>query len=74
MKRVVITGAGMVTPLGHNVAQSWTNLIKGLSGIKTYLNDPILKNDKPYNLALVKDFDFKKWKVPVNNLLLKACS
>jgi hypothetical protein len=55
----------MVSPIGNSVKESWTNLIKGVSGIKSYLNDPVLKNDKPYNLALIKDFDYKKWKVPV---------
>lgn len=44
--------------------------MKGVSGIRSYLNDPILKNDKPYNLALVKDFDFKKWKVPVHYFVI----
>lgn len=66
MRRVVITGHGMVSPVGNSVKESWTNLLNGVSGIRSYLNDPILKNDKPYNLALVKDFDYKKWKVPVN--------
>ena len=37
----------------------------GELGIRSYLNDPVLHNDKPYNLALVRDFDFAKWKVPV---------
>ena len=69
MRRVVITGSGMVSPIGNTVNESWMNLISGVSGIQTYLNDPVLKNDKPYNLALVKDFDFKTWKVPVNFLL-----
>lgn len=65
MRRVLITGCGMVSPIGNSVKESWANLIKGVSGIRSYLNDPILKNDKPYNLALIKDFDYRKWKVPV---------
>lgn len=73
MKKVVITGCGMVTAIGNTLNESWRNLIHGLSGIRTYLNDPVLKNDKPYNLALVKDFDYKKWKVPVILFLFKAC-
>lgn len=69
MKRAVITGCGMVSPIGNSVAQSWNNLIKGVSGIENYIDDPILKNSKAYNLALIKDFDYKKWKVPVKHYL-----
>lgn len=32
-RRVVITGIGMVSPLGNTVADSWKNLIAGKSGI-----------------------------------------
>ncbi len=32
MKRVVVTGLGLVTPLGCGVDQNWSNLISGLSG------------------------------------------
>src|SRR4030067_3473261 len=40
MKRVVITGIGVVTPLGNNIRTTWENLTKGLSGIA-----PITKFD-----------------------------
>lgn len=33
MKRIVVTGIGMVTPLGNDVKTSWTNLKNGLSGV-----------------------------------------
>lgn len=32
LKRVVITGLGAITPLGNNVADYWSTLIKGVSG------------------------------------------
>lgn len=32
-RRVVITGLGMVSPVGLNVADSWTNILAGKSGI-----------------------------------------
>ena len=32
MKRVVVTGLGLVTPLGCGVDHNWSNLISGLSG------------------------------------------
>ena len=32
LKRVVITGLGAITPLGNDVATTWENAIKGVSG------------------------------------------
>ena len=34
-RRVVVTGLGLVTPVGNTVAESWTNLVAGKSGIDT---------------------------------------
>jgi len=34
-RRVVITGLGLVTPVGNTVAESWSNLVAGKSGIDT---------------------------------------
>jgi 3-oxoacyl-[acyl-carrier-protein] synthase II len=31
-RRVVITGLGAITPVGHNVNETWDNLLKGVSG------------------------------------------
>src|SRR5438270_6073355 len=40
-RRVVVTGLGAVTPVGNTVAESWTNLLAGCSGIDTLtLFDP----------------------------------
>ncbi|MFR3729235.1 beta-ketoacyl-[acyl-carrier-protein] synthase family protein [Lacrimispora sp.] len=33
-RKVVVTGMGMITPIGNNVEQSWKNLLKEESGIK----------------------------------------
>jgi 3-oxoacyl-[acyl-carrier-protein] synthase II len=34
MRRVVVTGLGMVTPLGEGVAATWSRLIAGQSGVR----------------------------------------
>ena len=34
-RRVVVTGLGMVTPLGNDVPTTWSNILAGKSGIKT---------------------------------------
>ena len=33
-KRVVVTGLGMLSPVGNNVTSSWKNIIEGSSGVK----------------------------------------
>lgn len=35
LKRVVVTGMGTVTPLGHSAEETWNNLVNGVSGIDT---------------------------------------
>jgi 3-oxoacyl-[acyl-carrier-protein] synthase II len=32
-KRVVITGIGLLTPIGANVKENWSNLLNNKSGI-----------------------------------------
>ena len=34
MRRVVVTGIGLLTTIGNNVSTSWKALIEGKSGIK----------------------------------------
>jgi len=32
LKRVVVTGIGTINALGHNLTETWDNMIKGVSG------------------------------------------
>ncbi|MEM9256949.1 MAG: beta-ketoacyl-ACP synthase II [Pseudomonadota bacterium] len=34
-RRVVVTGLGMVSPLGHTVQETWGNILQGKSGVAT---------------------------------------
>ncbi|UZG45252.1 beta-ketoacyl-ACP synthase II [Caldimonas thermodepolymerans] len=59
-RRVVVTGLGLVTPVGNTVAESWSNLLAGKSGI-----DHITKFDAS-NLACrfageVKGFNIEEY-------------
>jgi 3-oxoacyl-[acyl-carrier-protein] synthase II len=54
--RVVVTGMGMVTALGNDVASTWAGLVEGRSGIRT------IQSFDPSRLASriageVRDFD-----------------
>lgn len=34
-RRVVVTGCGIISPLGNSISQAWDNALKGKSGIRT---------------------------------------
>ena len=36
MRRVVVTGLGMVSPIGNTVEESWNNALAGKSGIGVF--------------------------------------
>jgi len=59
-KRVVITGLGVVSPVGNNVQTTWENLLSGKSGINT-----ITKFDhtalKVHFAGEVKDFNLHEY-------------
>jgi 3-oxoacyl-[acyl-carrier-protein] synthase II len=55
-RRVVVTGLGMVTPVGLTVAETWKNIIAGKSGVT--LLDDFYNTDYPAQIAArVKNFD-----------------
>jgi len=52
----VVTGLGLISPLGNNLKESWQALIQGKSGIRTVCSP--LSEILPYSIAgEVKDFD-----------------
>lgn len=59
-RRVVISGAGTVNPLGNNVQESWRALLDGKSGIA-----PISRFDASHLSCRiageVKNFDYSQW-------------
>ena len=59
-RRVVVTGLGTINPLGNNVADTWNNLINGISGID-YITS--FKTDElPVTFAgEVKNFDANEY-------------
>lgn len=55
-RRVVVTGIGMVTPLGHDVASTWQAILAGKSGVA--LIDHFDASDIPCRICgHVKNFD-----------------
>ncbi|MCP3852731.1 MAG: beta-ketoacyl-ACP synthase II [Gammaproteobacteria bacterium] len=59
-RRVVVTGVGLVTPLGTGTKKTWDNLISGVSGV-----GPITRFDASNHAsqiaAEVKDFKTEDW-------------
>ncbi len=56
MKRVVVTGMGLMTPLGKTIDEFWANICAGKSGIGTITRFDA-SNQKTHIGAEVKDFD-----------------
>jgi 3-oxoacyl-[acyl-carrier-protein] synthase II len=50
-KKIVVTGLGATTPLGGDVATTWTNLLAGNSGIATIEKDWIAQYEVPVTFA-----------------------
>ena len=62
-RRVVVTGLGVISPVGNDKATAWSNLTEGVSGL-----GPITYFDtEPYEAKVageVRDFDAKEWMDP----------
>jgi len=72
-RRVVITGMGAITPLGHSIPELWDGLANGRSGVA-----PITQFDAesfPTRIAgEVKDFDPAKYMNPKEARRIARCS
>ena len=56
MERVVITGMGVVSPIGNTIRTFWNNLIKGESGISS-IDTFDITDHKAKIAGIVRDFD-----------------
>ncbi|MFK2825821.1 beta-ketoacyl-ACP synthase II [Bacillus sp. B190/17] len=55
-RRVVITGLGIVSPVGNNIAEAWANILSGVSGIKPLTR--VNPDDYPTKVAAeITDFN-----------------
>ena len=55
-RRVVVTGTGVISPVGNNVESFWRNLVDGYCGIEVIAD--FHTDDLPVKIAgQVKDFD-----------------
>ena len=57
MNRVVITGMGAITPIGHSVEETWNGIKKGANGIDQITHFPV-DEQKCKMGAEVKDFEY----------------
>ena len=59
-RRVVVTGIGLITPLGNNVETTWSNIISSKSGVDkiTYFD---ISDFETKIAAQVKDFDISQF-------------
>ena len=56
-RRIVVTGLGLVTPVGNTVDESWSNLLAGRSGIAS------LQRFDPANLSVRFAGEVKGFKI-----------
>ena len=66
-KRVVVTGVGLVTPVGIGVKESWKNIVEGQSGISNITNFDTNSFSTPFSSTIageVKNFDPKEYLNP----------
>ena len=63
MRRIAVTGLGAVTPVGHNVEDSWRNILAGTSGVA--MIDRFDVSDFSVRIgACVRDLDLSPYMSP----------
>jgi len=77
-RRVVITAAAALTPIGVTLPQIWDNLVRGVSGVRPMRPDPILGERLRTRVFGTIDppleFDFeRKWRKTMGPVGLLAC-
>ena len=63
-RRVVVTGLGVISPVGNDKDTAWSNLVNGVSGLGP---DHPVRHRRPYEAKLageVRDFDATEWMDP----------
>ena len=62
-RRVAVTGLGMVSPVGHNVAETWENILAGKSGAAPIEAFDVSAYSTQFS-ASVRDFDISPYLAP----------
>ncbi len=62
-RRVVVTGMGMVSPVGNTVDEAWANILRGKSGAATIESFDVSTFSTQFS-ASVKDFDSTPYLAP----------
>jgi len=60
LKRVVVTGIGTISPVGHTAAETWENVVKGISG-SDLITHYDATNFKTRFACEVKNYDSEKY-------------
>lgn len=62
-RRVVVTGLGMVSPVGNTVGETWENILAGKSGVAPIDTFDVSAYNTRFS-ACVKDFDISEYLTP----------
>ena len=62
-RRVVVTGLGMVSPVGHTVEETWKNIVAGKSGVAPIDTFDVSAYNTRFS-ASVRDFDISSYLTP----------
>ena len=62
-RRVVVTGLGIVSPVGHTVAETWENILAGKSGAAPIDTFDVSAYSTQFS-ASVRDFDISEYLAP----------